>query len=266
MNPVNHVDSDCIWTRQGWAVKTGRGAGPRVLWERNSRREPRGGQALGSRPSWVRRLLPGTHPEPTLAPLLAGGTSCREREQGAPRTGSCAFSCVEPCGHSAQRPEPCPAVCAGSQTHQTSPLCTHTPLHRVCTDLLKDGKQLTTWGLWMHTGTDHRHLRNPLFPLPALSWGATTTAPPVTPCSATRPRPEGKAPSPTGGEGVWSCPERAPRAGQAWAGLLAATLCHLRRPPGKRPEASGLRVEPLSTASEKPLQYAGTSKNYIKLL
>ena len=68
--------------------------------------------------------------------------------------------------------------------------------HRLCTDLLKDGKQLTTWGLWMHTGTDHRHLRNPLFPLPALSWGATTTAPPVTPCSATRPRPEGKAPSP----------------------------------------------------------------------
>lgn len=36
--------------------------------------------------------------------------------------------------------------------------------HHLCTDLLKDGKQLTTWGLWIHAGTDHRHLRNLLFP------------------------------------------------------------------------------------------------------
>ena len=263
MNPVNHVDSDCIWTRQGWAVKTGRGAGPRVLWEQNSRREPRGGQALGSRPSWVQRLLPGTHPEPALAPLLAGGTSCREREQGAPRTGSCAFSCVEPCGHSAQRPEPCPAVCAGSQTHQTSPLCTHTPpLHRPP----QGRKTVDDLGAldahWHRSQAPQESAFPPASSVLGCDHDSTACYPVLSNPSPSR----GESPLPTAGEGVWSCPERAPRAGQAWTGLLAATLCHLRRPPGKRPEASGLRVEPLSTASEKPLQYAGTSKNYIKLL
>lgn len=112
-------------------MKTGRGAGPRILWERDSRREPRGGQALGSRPSRCGGSSLALTLSPPWAPLLAGGTSCGEREQGAPCTGSCVFSCVKPCGHSAQQPEPCPAVCAGSQTHQPSPLCTHTPpLHR----------------------------------------------------------------------------------------------------------------------------------------
>lgn len=106
----------------------------------------------------------------------------------------------------------------------------HTP--QLCTDLLKDGKKLATWGLCIHTGTDYRHLRNPLFPLPALSSGVTMTGPPVTKASPTHSCPEGEPPSsppsPTGGEGMRSCPERAPRGGQAWTGLLGATSCCLR--------------------------------------
>lgn len=52
-----------------------------ILWERDSRREPRGGQALGSRPS-VRRLLPGTHPEPALGSAAGGGHLLRGEGAG----------------------------------------------------------------------------------------------------------------------------------------------------------------------------------------
>lgn len=237
-----------------------------ILWERDSRREPRGGQALGSRPSWCGGSSLALTLSPPWALLLAGGTSCGEREQGAPCTGSCVFSCVEPCGHSAQQPEPCPAVCAGSQTHQPSPLCTHTPpLHRP----RQGRKTVDDLGAldshWHRSQAPQESAFPPASPVLGCDHDSTTCYPVLTNPSPSRGETPSSPPSPTG-EGMWSCPERAPRGGQAWTGLLAATVCHLRRPPGKRPEASGLRVEPLSTASEKPLQYGGTSKNYIKLL
>lgn len=113
--------------------------------------------ALGSR-----LLLPGTHPEPALGSTAGGGHLLWGEGAGGSMHGLLCLLLCGALGHSAQRSELCPAVCAGSQTHQPSPLCTHT--HRLCTDLLKDGKQLMTWGLWIHAGTDHRRLRNPLFP------------------------------------------------------------------------------------------------------
>ena len=68
--------------------------------------------------------------------------------------------------------EPCPAVCAGSQTHQTSAPQTHA-YHSAQTST-KDRKKADK----LRALDSHWHLRNPLSSMPALSSGVTMTGPP----------------------------------------------------------------------------------------
>lgn len=112
---------------RAWAVKTGGGElGPRVLWERDSRREPRGGQGG----SGVRLLLPGTHPEPALGSAAGGGHLLWGEGAGAP----CRAAVPSPVWSPADT-APSGQALSGCLHRFSDPpaisLCTHTPpLHR----------------------------------------------------------------------------------------------------------------------------------------
>lgn len=137
-------------------------------------------------------------------------------EQGAPCTGCCAFSCVEPCGHSAQRSELCPGCLRWFLRKPTSHLhSAHT--HTTSAQTSSRAEQLTTWGLWVHAGTDHRHLRNLLFPTSPIlgcNHDSTTCYQVLTNPSPSRGEAP-QAPSPTGDEGMWAAREGS----RGWPGL-----------------------------------------------
>ena len=179
--------------------------------------------ALGSRPSWVRRLLPGSHPEPALGSMAGVGRLLRGEGAGAPCTGSRPFSCVE---RLAVRALPS-CLCWFSGPPDISTLHTHTPpLHRPP----QGRKKVGDLGA-LHS---HRHRLQapqessfpPASPVPGCDHDRTICYQGLTNPFLSRREPPSSPPSPTGGEGMWSCREGS----QRWSGLNWPARGHLVLP------------------------------------